>query len=60
MWQINKVNKSKMKLFCLKNHAFIKCQNKQASKGRGQSPLTRALNINKKKTVNEPSISKSS
>ena len=49
-----------MKFICLKNHAFIKCQNKRASKGRGQSPLTRALNINKKKIINEPSISKSS
>ena len=49
-----------MKFFCLKNHAFIKCQNKRASKGRGQNPLTRALNINKKKTMNEPSIFKSS
>ena len=38
-----------MKLFCLKNHAFIKCQNKRAPKGQGQSPLTRSLNINKKK-----------
>ena len=50
-----------MKFICLKNHAFIKCQNKRASEGRGQSPLTRALNRNKKKkTINEPSVSKSS
>ena len=49
-----------MKFIYLKNHAFITCQNKRASKGQGQSPLTRALNINIKKTINEPSISKSS
>ena len=40
-----------MKFVCLKNHAFIKCQNKRASKGQGKSPLTRAWNINLRKKL---------